>query len=518
MKFRNQNGYVFTISTRSGATPSLVCNGWCAERGRLPLGVILGILILSVLGTLGVLGWNRLSGGFLERVKPVIEVAEAPRGIGVAPVALKILLSDADAGLDEVIIRTRQKRQVREVLKRSLGGQKRAEVAIEFPGDKSGLQEGTVSIEIRAFDRSFWSNQSEIIVPLQIDYRRPRLEIVTTQHNARAGGSQLVFYKAYDENLALSGVKVGTHPFLGYPARGLDSELDDPNLFVAIYGLDVGEQIDSSAVRLFAEDAVGNVAALPFYNKIQPRGARSNEIELTDSFLESQVESLSDANLAKIESAARVAGEPIAFASPKGGVERRIEKFKLLSGNLRRLNEIELRAVLKESRFERRWNGPFSLPRGAFGARFGERLVYTRSGEPIDRVVSYGYEMLTGREPSEIGALNDGIVLFAENFGVYGNAVGLDHGLGLVSVYAGLERATVRQGESVAVGQTIGVSGKTGASRGPGYLLQLRLHGLPVDPVEWWERGWYQAHINGKIAEVKRSLGIRAFKPLERGL
>lgn len=489
-----------------------------AEGGRLPLGLILGLLMLSVLSTLGVLGWNRLSGGFLERAKPLIEIAEAPRGIGVAPVALKIILSDVDAGLDEVVVRTRQKQQVREVLKRSLGGQKRAEVAIEFPGDKSGLQEGAVSIEIRAFDRSFWSNQSELVVPLPIDYRRPRLEIVTTQHNARAGGSQLVFYKAHDESLALSGVKVGAHAFLGYPARGLDSELDDPKLFVAIYGLDVGQEIESSAVRLFAEDVVGNATALPFYNKIQPRGGRTNEIELTDAFLEGQVASLSDANLAKIESAARAAGESIAFTSPKGGSERLLEKFKLLSGNLRRLNELEIRALLKESRFERRWSGPFTLPRGTFGARFGERLVYTRSGEAVDRSMSYGYEMLTGREPSEVGALNDGIVLFADNFGVYGNTVGLDHGLGLVSVYAGLERATVRQGESITAGQTIGISGRSGLSRGPGYLLQLRLHGVPVDPLEWWERGWYEAHINGKVAEVKRTLGIQALKPLERGL
>lgn len=468
--------------------------------------------------TLAVLGWNRLSGGFLEREKPTIEVVDAPRGIGVAPVTVTILLADAAAGLDEVVVRTRQRRQVREVLRRPLGGQKRAEVAIEFPGDKSGFDEGAVEVEVRAFDRSFWSNQSELTFTLNVDYRRPRLEIVTTQHNARAGGSQLVFYKAYDENVALSGVKVGTHSFLGYPARGIDPAFDDPALFVVLYGLDARQSLDSSEVRLFAEDTVGNVASLPFYNKIQPRGGRRGRIELTDAFLNGQVAPLSDANLGKLESAARTAGESIAFTSPKGGPERLLEKFKLLNQNLRRLNEVELRAALKETRFERRWNGPFALPRGSFGASFGERLDYVRGGTTVDGAVSVGYEMLTGSEPVEIGALNDGIVLFVGNFGVYGNAVGIDHGLGLVSVYGGLERASVRRGEAVTSGQTVGLSGRSGLTRGPGYLLQLRLHGVPVDPLEWWERGWYEAHIEGKIAEVKRALGIQALRPLDRGL
>lgn len=490
--------------------------GCFAEQGGIPLGIIFLLLVVTVLATVGVIGWQRLAGRFLERNPPVITIVEAPRGIGVAPAAIKIRLTDDGAGLDEVVVRTQQKRQEREILRRSLEGQPRGEIAIDFPGDKSGFEEGAAAVVIRAFDRSFWSNHSETTIALKVDYRRPKVEVISSQHNAREGGSQLVFYKAYDDNLALSGVKVGSQAFVGFPARGIDAEFEDPNLFVAIYGIAAGQKADSSAVRVFAEDEVGNAASAGFYNKIQPRGAQRDEIALSDDFLRNRIAPLADANLEKIEAAAAAAGEALAFTGEKGSIERLIEKFTLVNSNLRRINERELVQFMKSPRFERYWNGPFLLPGGGFGARFGETIVYRRDGAVIGQVRAGGYEISPPKGAEDVTALNDGIVLFAEDLGVYGLTVGIDHGLGLTTIYAGLGAIAVKKGASVTQGEKIGAIGRTGLSRGPGYLLQMRLSGVPVDPLEWWDRGWYESHVNGKINDAKQVLGIRVLKPLRK--
>ncbi len=485
-----------------------------SDRGRIPFGVIVLLVIVTALVTLAVFGWSRVAGGFLERGRPTITLLENVRGIGVAPVSIKIQLSDEEAGLDEVVVRTRQKRQVKEILRRSLAGERLGEISIDFHGDKSLFEEGGASLEIRAFDRSFWSNQSELVVPLKVDYRRPRVEVVSAQHNAREGGSQLVFYRAADENLALSGVKVGSQTFVGFPARGIDTELNDPGLFVAIYGIEPGRKIESSAIRVFAEDDVGNVSSASFYNRVQPRSPTREEIAVTDDFLRTVVVPIVDANLAKLEEAAHLAGEPISFSGERGSVERQLEKFALANTSLRRLNEREIQGALREPRFERYWNGAFALPQGGFKARFGESLVYTRDGDVVGTTPSLGYEVITSRSDAEIGALNDGIVVLAEAIGVYGNTVVVDHGLGVASLYAGLGALSVKRGDAVTVGQAIGTAGRSGLFRGPGYLLQMRLSGVPVDPLEWWDRGWYEAHITGKINDIKQVLGIRTLKPL----
>jgi murein DD-endopeptidase MepM/ murein hydrolase activator NlpD len=472
------------------------------------------LFFAAALVTLAVFGWGQFAGGFLERGRPEITLVENVRGIGVAPVSIKIHLTDTAAGLDEVVVRTRQKRQVKEILRRSLNGQKRGEISIDFQGDKSGFEEGGAALEVRAFDRSFWSNQAELVIPLKVDYRRPRVEVVSSQHNAREGGSQLVFYRAEDENLALSGVKVGNQTFVGFPARGIDSEFEDSTLYVAIYGIEPGKKVESSAVRVFAEDDVGNAAAAPFYNKIQPRSPAREEIEVTDDFLRGVVVPIVDANLAKIEDSARVSGEQLSLGGETGSIERQLEKFRLANENLRAINEREILGLLKEPRFERYWNGAFSIPHGGFRARFGETLQYNRGGGSIGKAPSVGYEVISSVDDAEIGAANDGIVVFAGALGVYGQTVILDHGLGLAALYCGLGSTKVRQGESVTAGQVLGTAGRSGLARGPGYLLQMRLSGTPIDALEWWDRGWYEAHIAGKINDIKQVLGIRSLRPL----
>ena len=61
-----------------------------------------------------------------------------------------------------------------------------------------------------------------------------------------------------------------------------------------------------------------------------------------------------------------------------------------------------------------------------------------------------------------VQASNDGVVALARFFGIYGNAVVVDHGYGLESLYAHLSAIDVKEGQEVKRGETLGRTGDAG--------------------------------------------------------
>lgn len=66
--------------------------------------------------------------------------------------------------------------------------------------------------------------------------------------------------------------------------------------------------------------------------------------------------------------------------------------------------------------------------------------------------------------------------------GGYGNYVEVDHGNGYTSLYGHLQKATVKQGDTVSAGQQVGVIGSTGSSTAPHLHLRVHKDGKSVDP------------------------------------
>jgi murein hydrolase activator len=67
----------------------------------------------------------------------------------------------------------------------------------------------------------------------------------------------------------------------------------------------------------------------------------------------------------------------------------------------------------------------------------------------------------------------------------YGLTALVDHGGGLITVYAHASVLTVETGEQVTRGQSIGRIGDSGSLRGPYLYFEIRDAGQPVDPREW---------------------------------
>ncbi|HEX7079649.1 MAG TPA: M23 family metallopeptidase [Gammaproteobacteria bacterium] len=125
------------------------------------------------------------------------------------------------------------------------------------------------------------------------------------------------------------------------------------------------------------------------------------------------------------------------------------------------------------------WNEPFTVPiPGIEGGRnFGHRRVF--NGQP--RAPHSGAD-LRAAMGTPIHAANRGRVVLAKNLFFSGNAVFIDHGLGVYSVYLHLSKIQVEPGMMVERGQVIGLSGATGRVTGPHLHWGVRVLDARVDP------------------------------------
>ncbi len=85
-----------------------------------------------------------------------------------------------------------------------------------------------------------------------------------------------------------------------------------------------------------------------------------------------------------------------------------------------------------------------------------------------------------------IKAAGQGVVAYAGNeLRGYGNLVLIQHGDGLVTAYAHAASLSVKKGDQVSAGQTIGTVGQTGAVDAPQLHFEVRKNSSPVDPKQY---------------------------------
>ncbi|WP_304407626.1 M23 family metallopeptidase [uncultured Desulfovibrio sp.] len=92
---------------------------------------------------------------------------------------------------------------------------------------------------------------------------------------------------------------------------------------------------------------------------------------------------------------------------------------------------------------------------------------------------------ISNRVGTPVVAPAEGTVTMAGRDGAYGNSVEIDHGGGLATKYAHLQRATVKPGQWVRRGEVIGHVGMTGRTTGPHLHYEVRLNGVPVNPMRY---------------------------------
>lgn len=90
---------------------------------------------------------------------------------------------------------------------------------------------------------------------------------------------------------------------------------------------------------------------------------------------------------------------------------------------------------------------------------------------------------IDNRSKPPIYAAMDGTVEYAGWLGAYGNLVIINHGNGMQTYYAHLEKFYVSKGTKVAKGSAIAKMGSTGRSTGPHLHFEVRRGGRPINPM-----------------------------------
>jgi murein DD-endopeptidase MepM/ murein hydrolase activator NlpD len=114
---------------------------------------------------------------------------------------------------------------------------------------------------------------------------------------------------------------------------------------------------------------------------------------------------------------------------------------------------------------------------GRLSSRFGVRRVL--NGEPRAPHAGLDVAIATG---TPVAAAAAGRVLAVEDFYFTGGTVVIDHGQGLLTLYAHLSRIDVQPGQTLQRGEAIGASGASGRATGPHLHWVVVLGGTAVDP------------------------------------
>lgn len=437
---------------------------------------------------------NPWSLSFYEQAAPSITWVKTPKGIGADVNELVIDVSDPGAGLDEVVVRMIQRDNRRDLLKRSfiVPGVHHEVITVPLDSRLLGLKEGDVEISVSAFDKSLWNNSSQGDLKLKVDFVKPRIEVLTPQQNSSLGGAELLFYRVVGRSVQSSGVEFGEVKYLGAPAVHFDPSFKGyPNVYAVLFPIPYDFNEAKSRFRIFVEDDFGNHAVAPFNYRIAKRKFTSDTIALTDAFLTSKIGELYS----------KVTTAPSTTAAISEA-----QKFAIINEVLRKENEAKIQEILASSQDDRLWKGVFGRPMAATPkAGFAEQRTYTYGGSVASRSMHMGMDLAAVAQ-SPVAAAADGKILFAGDLGIYGYTVIIDHGFGLATLYGHLSTIKGALGDLVAGGTEIGSTGTTGLAGGDHLHFEIRLHGVPVTPIEWWDSKWLNEHVIEKSAMVKRTL------------
>ncbi len=492
----------------------------------------LGALTLVVV-VLALLTWFRVGP------PPEIEISAELPGIGRrTPVAVRA--AEPGRGLSRLRVELAQGDRVELLAERlheprpfwAFWGSRVAsdEIAVEVGSETvPDLEAGSATIRVTAERAPTWLRHPppavrELELPVRL--RPPSVGVVSSQVYLAQGGSSAVVYRV-GPTAARDGVRVAVRPAAGGPTeqraaggpteqragggpteqragggqteqRAGGGQTEQPaEYWFPGYPLPAGapeerfalfgaphDLEDGSEIHLVAADDVGNQTEVAFLDRYQRRPLATDTIRLSEGFMARVVPAI-------LERSPQV--------KEQGSL---LDSYLTINRDLRRINSEALFELAARSTPRFLWNQPFrQLPNTRSMASFADRRTYLYEGEEVDRQDHLGFDLASVRRAPVLAA-NRGVVLLAEYFGIYGNTVVLDHGYGLMTLYAHLTSLEVQPGQEVGRGDRLGATGETGLAGGDHLHFSVLLHGLQVNPLEWWDPRWIENRVASQLGEA----------------
>ena len=161
------------------------------------------------------------------------------------------------------------------------------------------------------------------------------------------------------------------------------------------------------------------------------------------------------------------------------------QRGELLDAELIRIEQEKLNNLWSQVSPRPRWAGSFWYPVAVDSLRITSNFGTRRSYNGNLTTGFHGGTDFGGDVGTPIYAPAAGTIVLAERLTVRGNAVLIDHGLGLFSGYWHQSQLAVVAGQEVKPGDLIGFIGDTGLVTGPHLHWELRLNGIAVEPLQW---------------------------------
>ena len=331
------------------------------------------------------------------------------------------------------------------------------------------LHDGKARLIVEAQSNDFWGRTDTIESDVEVVTQPPRISADGAQHYINQGGSELVVFTP-SGYVTDSGVRVGKYTFRSFPLPSQPAQ----RFSLFAYPWDLSQDVVPVA---FARNPAGAEATARFWYKLFPKKFRSRDLPIDDAFLDKVVNQI----------------DP-------GGSGDLLTRFLKINGEMRRQNNQTLADLRLKTADKFLWSGPFlPLTNAAVESAFADKRSYIYKGKKVDEQVHLGFDLAVTLHVS-VPAANDGRVVWADNLGIYGNCVVVDHGYGLQSIYGHLSEFAVKAGDMVKKGQSLGRSGSTGLAGGDHLHFSMQVDGVQVNPIEWWDEHWIKDRILSKVS------------------
>jgi murein DD-endopeptidase MepM/ murein hydrolase activator NlpD len=335
------------------------------------------------------------------------------------------------------------------------------------------LHDGKARLTVAAVSNDLRARTDSASMDVDVAISPPRIVADGVQHYINQGGSEMAVFTP-SGSWTEAGVKVGDYTFRSFPLP------DHPGQYFSLFAFSYQLPV-TTPISVYASNPSGAVAKTTFWYKVFPKKFRASTIAL---------ESMNgiDRIVNQIDTQHKVPGDLV-------------QRFVYINSFMRVANNKTLADLRFQTEPRFLWTGAF-LPMvdSTVESRFADDRTYTWQGKKVDEQTHLGFDLAKVAH-SPIPASNDGRVIWAQDLGIYGNCIVIDHGYGLQTVYGHLSEFLVKKGNMVTKGQIIGKTGSTGLAGGDHLHFTMQVDGVQVNAVEWWDPHWVKDRILSKMGK-----------------
>ena len=335
-----------------------------------------------------------------------------------------------------------------------------------------------LQVTVEVTDKSKWNffqgNSVKKVLNVEVDYKRPDINILANSYSITRGGVGLVIFQVKDEALKgfyveAAGNRFKAQPYKkeGYYATLMAWPFDKENF----------------TANIIALDKAGNkrISNIPFY--LLGKRYKTSWIQARDKFIDGKISDL-------------IASEP-----KYSIIDNRLEKLKTINETMRLENEKLIhslgKTVSNEILNEWKIKKFYPLRNAAKVASFGDdrHYYYEHKENEVSESKHVGLD-LASTKMAKIVSSNAGKVVFADYNGIYGNMPMIDHGLGLYTLYGHCSNILVKTGDDIGAGFGIAQTGKSGLALGDHLHFGILVQGIEVRPEEWMDSKWIRDNVD----------------------